>query len=108
MKKKHIDETLTKVVEKILMKHNIQARILFIIIDNAFNNNTFFLILVQNLFAIINCVDITSKEEDENVKNDQMQNIVHVSCLAHVLQLRLQAFLKSVRVNSINDELQKN
>jgi hypothetical protein len=110
MKEKHTKENLTKVVKKILIKHNIQVRILTIIIDNASNNVIFFLELVKNLSTITSCVNVTS-ENDENDEDDdskKIQNIVHVSCLAHVLQLALQAFLDFVRVNSTNDELQKN
>jgi hypothetical protein len=46
--------------------------------------------------------------EYQTLSFDKIQNIVHVFCLAHVLQLALQTFLRSVRVNSTNDELQKN
>jgi hypothetical protein len=112
MKKKHTEEILTKIVEKILIKHNIQARILIIITNNAFNNIIFFLILIKNLNMITSCVNVTSKkkkeEDDEMNDKNKTRNIVHVSCLAHVLQLTLQAFLDSIKINSINDELQKN
>ncbi len=112
MKEKHTEETLTKVVEMILIKHNIQARILIIITDNAFNNIIFFLIVIKNLNMITSCVNVTSKkkkeDDDEMSDKDKTRNIVHVSCLAHVLQLTLQAFLDSIRISSINDELQKN
>jgi pimeloyl-CoA synthetase len=112
MNEKHIEKTLTKVVEKILIKHNIQAQILAITIDNASNNIIFFFLFVKNLSIITNCVDVmieNENEDDEKTMNqEKIQNIVHVSCLAHVLQLALQTFLRSVRVNSINDELQKN
>ncbi len=55
-------------------------------------------------------MNVTFEKDDE--KNDEMsdkkkeRNIVHVSCLAHVLQLTLQTFLDLIRINSINDELQ--
>jgi hypothetical protein len=110
MKENHTKKTLTKVVEKILIKHNIQARILIIITDNAFNNIIFFLILIKNLNMITSCVNVIWKKKKNDEMNDQnkTRNIVHVSCLAHVLQLTLQAFLNSIKINSINDELQKN
>jgi hypothetical protein len=111
MKEKHTDETLTKIVKKILAKHNIQTRILTITIDNAFNNITFFLILIKNLSMITNCVNVISKndeKEDDAQEDEKTRDIVHVFCFAHVLQLTLQIFLNFVRVNSINDELQKN
>jgi hypothetical protein len=66
MNEKHIEETLTKVVEKILIKHNIQARILAITIDNASNNIIFFFLLVKNLSIITNCVDVVIENENED------------------------------------------
>jgi hypothetical protein len=112
MKEKHTNETLTKVIEKILTRHNIQARILIITIDNASNNIIFFLILVKNLNIITSCVNVifekNDEEDDKMSDKEKKRNIVHVSCLAHVLQLTLQTFLNSIKINSINDELQKN
>jgi hypothetical protein len=106
MNMRHTDETMTKVVKKMLEKHNIQNRILVCIIDNAFNNSSFFLKLLTNLIIVSECVNVISSDE---VSNEQDQNkIVHVSCLTHVLQLALKIFLRSVRVKSTNDELQKN
>jgi hypothetical protein len=95
-----------------LTKQNIQARILIITIYNFSNNIIFFLILVKNLNIITSCVNVIFEKNDE--KDDEMsdkekkRNIVHVSCFAYVLQLTLQTFLNSIKVNSINDELQKN
>ncbi len=95
-----------------MTKQNIQARILIITIYNFSNNIIFFLILVKNLNIITSCVNVIFEKNDE--KDDEMsdkekkRNIVHVSCFAYVLQLTLQTFLNSIKVNSINDELQKN
>lgn len=54
---------------------------------------------------ILHTFDTDKSQQDNEINNDEL---THVSCLAHVLQLTLQTFLDSVRVNSINDELQKN
>jgi hypothetical protein len=51
---------------------------------------------------------ISNNDENEEEDDQKKKNIVHVSCLTHVLQLALQVFLNFVRVNSTNDELQKN
>ncbi len=110
MKKRHTNENLTKMMKNILKKHKIEARILVIIIDNVFNNITFFYCLMKSISSISNCVDVSSKN-DEKKKTDENEktfNVVHVFCLTHVLQLTLQTFLDFVRVNSINDQLQKN
>jgi hypothetical protein len=106
MDMRHTGEAMTEVVKKVLEKHNIQDRILACTTDNASNNSSFFLKLLTNLITVPECVDVTSSGE---VSNEQDQDkIVHVPCLAHVLQLALKAFLKSVRVKPTNDELQKN
>jgi hypothetical protein len=111
MKEKHTNETLTKVVKKILTRHNIQTRILIYTIDNVSNNIIFFLILIKNLNIITSCVNVIfekNDEEDDEMSDKKKRNIVHVSCFTYVLQLTLQTFLDSIKINSINDELQKN
>jgi hypothetical protein len=107
MKKKHIEENLFKMIENVLKKHKIIDRILTVIIDNASNNTTFFYCLMKNISNITKCVDIIFENDDEDSENNEI-DLLHVSCLTHVLQLTLQTFLDFVRVNSINDELQKN
>ncbi len=50
-----------------------------------------------------------NEKKDERMNDQEKEwNIVHVSCLAHVLQLTLQTFLDSIKISSINNELQKN
>jgi hypothetical protein len=97
-------------IETVLKKHKIINRILIITIDSASNNTIFFYCLMKSISNITKCVNVTSKsDENERSKSDETEiNLVHVSCLTHVLQLALQAFLNFVRVNSINDQLQKN
>ncbi len=64
---------------------------------------------MKNISNITKCVDIISENDEDDSKNDETKfNLVHVLCLTHVLQFALQAFLDSVRVNSINEQLQKN
>jgi hypothetical protein len=65
MKEKHTEKILTKIIEKILTRYNIQVRILIITIDNASNNIIFFLIFVKNLNIITSCVNITFEKDDE-------------------------------------------
>jgi hypothetical protein len=110
MKKRHTDENLAKVMKNILKKHKIEARILAIITDSAFNNITFFYCLMKSISSISDCVDVSSKNDEKKKtdENEKTLNVVHVPCLTHVLQLTLQTFLDFVRVNSINDQLQKN
>ncbi len=109
MKKKYTENNLFKMIENVLKKHKIINRILTIIIDSAFNNTIFFYCLMKNISNITKCVDIISKNDEDDSKNDETKfNLVHVSCLTHVLQFALQAFLNFVRVNFINEQLQKN
>jgi hypothetical protein len=96
-------------IENVLNKHKIIYRILIIIINNAINNTTFFYCLMKDISNIAKCVDITSKNNENESQNDETKfNFVYVFCLTHVLQLTLQAFLNFVRVNLINNQLQKN
>jgi hypothetical protein len=109
MKKRHIEDNLFKMIKNVLNKHKIINCILIIIINSAINNTTFFYCLMKNISNITKCVDITSKNNENESQNDETEfNLVHVSCLTHVLQLTLQAFLSFVRVNLINDQLHKN
>jgi hypothetical protein len=102
MKKRHTDEDLTKMMKNILKKHKIEARILVIIIDSVFKNITFFYCLMKSISSISDCVDVSSKNDEKKKKTDENEktlNVVHVSCLTHVLQLTLQTFLNFVRIN---------
>jgi hypothetical protein len=88
MNKKHTNENLVEMIENILKKHKIEARILIIIIDSAFNNIIFFYCLVKSIFIIFDCVDVNFEDEKEEInenENEKTSNIVHVSCLTHVL-----------------------
>ncbi len=80
---------------------------LILITDNVSNNTTFFYCLMKNISNITKCVNIIFENDDEDSKNNEI-DLIHVFCLTHVLQLTLQTFLNFVRINSINDELQKN
>jgi hypothetical protein len=110
MKERYTEKNLFTMIETVLEKHKIINRILIITIDSASNNTIFFYCLMKSISNITKCVDVTSKsDENKRSKSDETEiNLVHVSCLTHVLQLALQAFLNFVRVNSINDQLQKN
>ncbi len=64
---------------------------------------------MKDISNITKCVNIISKNNENESQNDETKiNLVHVFCLTHVLQLTLQALLNFVRVNLINDQLQKN
>jgi hypothetical protein len=63
---------LTKIIEKILTKHNIQVHILIITIDNVSNNIIFFLIFVKNLNIITSCVNVIFEKKNE--EDDEMSN----------------------------------
>jgi hypothetical protein len=53
-------------------------------------------------------IENENDNDKKTMNQEKIQNIVHVSCFAHVLQLTLQTFLRFVRVNFINNELQEN
>ena len=98
----HTDVHLARVLKNVIRQHNLQNRVIALTTNNVFNNNILFFDLIRNLMITLENVNIFT-----NTKNDK-HSIIHVSCLVHILQLTLQIFLNNVRVNSINDELQKN
>jgi hypothetical protein len=91
MKKKHIEKNLFKMIENALKKHKIINRILIVITDNVLNNTTFFYYLMKNISNITKCVNIIFENDDENLKNNEI-DLIFVFCLIHVLQLTLQTF----------------
>ena len=72
-----------------------------ITIDNASNNIVMTVILCAELAK----TEIMSDYNDLKLKK-KLEIVQHLSCLAHVFQLVFDAFLKFVKINSVNDEIQ--
>jgi hypothetical protein len=101
----HTGERLALVVMEVLEKHELSHRILGITTDNATNNGTMFTKLTAML-----------KEQLEQ-RNNQMltfsfdpdfrrllESQHHLPCLAHVIQLAVTAFLRTLSIQAHNDE----
>ena len=84
------------------MKHDIDFRIFVLTIDNAGNNGTFYRHLIDFLpdTQYINLFDIG--------KNEFIQFLQHVFCMAHIVQLALKKLLGRIRVSPTNEKFQKN
>ena len=104
VKDSHIDLKLVEVINAILKKHDIENRVLVIIIDNAKNNKIFFADLVNFL---TNQMKNVSNNLQFNESDDSKHDMKHVSCLTHVLQLTIKALLSKIKMNLFNEELQK-
>ena len=107
---RHLDNRLTIIVRELLQKHNIENHFNAVITDNANNNKIFFKNLIKWLknesktVELIHNVDLDYEIDLSRPDNENMQ---HISCLTHVLQLTLKALLDHVRIKSTNDDLQK-
>jgi hypothetical protein len=86
----HIEQKLTKVVQDVVVRHELKERLYVVTNDNAFKN----LIMHTELNHLLRInrifVDVKSNVRD----------VERVSCLAHVIQLILQKFLEKIKIKS--------
>ena len=107
---RHLGSRLAIIVRGLLQKHNIEDRLSAVTTDNAGNNKTFFEGLTKWLkdgseaVGLTHNVDLDYEVDLSRPDNEDMQ---HIPCLAHVLQLALKALLGHVRIKPTNDDLQK-
>lgn len=88
----HSGQELAKVVNDTVTKFDLSQRVISITTDNASNNGT----LMKELNSYL--------EDALNQKLFAFENkIQHVPCLAHIIQLALQALLGKIRINPKND-----
>jgi hypothetical protein len=88
----HLGATLTIVINSILEKYNLLDRVLLIIINNIYNNNT----LIKELNSYIN----------EAIKKRFLNgNITYIPCLTYIIQLALKALLGKIRLTPKNKTL---
>ena len=74
---------------------------MYITTDNTLNNIVMTIILCAKLAK----TEVTSDYNDLKLKK-KLEVVQHLSCLAHVLQLVLDALLKFIKINSVNDKIQ--
>ena len=121
----HTGAMLSKVLLRTLRRHELMGRILAVTTDNAGNNKTMFADMVKHLEDLADFVGFVEAEQGDNdddvlenedaevnmewthIANDN-DSLVHIPCLAHVIQLALQALLGYVKIRPTNEELQKN
>jgi hypothetical protein len=86
---RHSGKTLAQLTASVLRQYKIQRQLLAVTADNASNNNTL------------------RKELALNLQNDGISwdpEIGSVHCLSHVIQLSVEALLKSLRCKAQNEE----
>ena len=88
----HSGAELARVVNGIVMKYRLQSRVISITTDNASNNSS----LVLELNSMIN----TALKKKLVVFDNEIQ---HIPCLSHVIQLALQALLGKIRIRPKNE-----
>lgn len=84
----HSGANLSTVVLKLLQEHQITDRVLAFTTDNASNNNT----LMSSVQEAVQSLDSS---------NDTM--VIHVPCLAHVIQLSLKELLGEMKADPKNN-----
>ena len=95
-------------MRELLQKHNIENRFNVVITNNANNNKIFFENLIKWLKNESKTVELTHNVDldyEINLSRSDNENMQHIFCLTHVLQLILKALLNHVRIKFINDDL---
>ena len=95
----HTGENLAKVVRDCLISVDIHARLFAVTTDNAGNNGT----LTRHLEEMIREIH----REEDITDNVWDYEVMHIPCLAHVVQLSVNCFLKAIKVTAENDSLDK-
>jgi hypothetical protein len=89
---RHSGKTLAEITTSILRQYKIQHQLLAVTADNAANNDT-----LRKELAL--------KLQNDGIQWDSETGSVH--CLSHVIQLAVQALLKSLRCNAQNEETER-
>ena len=92
----HSSAELCGVLERVIQQHQLEGRIISITTDNASNNTT----MMQDVEIMLNSIATS-----DNFISGKIQ---HIPCLAHVLQLGLQALLRRIRIVPSNQEILMN
>ena len=74
---------------------------MYITIDNASNN----IVMTVILHAELAKIEIMSDYNDLKLKK-KLEIVQYLSYFTHMLQLVLDAFLKFIKINSVNNEIQ--
>jgi hypothetical protein len=115
----HTGRHLADLVLSVLSLHNLQSRVLAITTDNASNNGTMMqaletqlqqgLGLIQQTTFNPKLVDVLHRytQSTSHSTRQLVDNIQHIPCLAHVLQLTVKAFLTQLNIESQDDQITK-
>jgi len=87
IKDKHIKSNLSSITEQILQELDIQDRIMIVITDNISNNDVMMIALNETL--------------------QTFSTILHLSCLAHVIQLAVKQLFKLLTLSLKNENEKK-
>jgi hypothetical protein len=86
----HIEQKLTKIVQNVVVRHELKECLYVVTNDNAFNN----LIIHTKLNHLLR-INRIFVDVESNVRD-----VKRVFYLAHVIQLILQKFLKKIKIKS--------
>lgn len=99
----HTGKNLAEILLKNLRQHNLQHRILAITTDNASNNTTLMAELDESLRGELETDSLLEDFQDTTL-SQLISNRHHIPCLAHVLQLAVNALLGKLRIDAPVDD----
>ena len=88
----HTGENFSEIVTPILERYNISKKLFAITTDNAGNNSTLMHFLEQSV---------------QEITEDASYEIFHIPCLAHVIQLAVNAFTNELKVMAENEDFDR-
>jgi hypothetical protein len=99
----HDGSNLASMVLSVLEEYNLSQRVLAVTTDNASNNGTMMTELTNYLYSQLE----QTPQFTSGLLDPLLQSIIysqhHIPCLAHVLQLSVQALLFHLKVDAQND-----
>ncbi len=103
----HEGRNLANIVVRALDAAKLSNRVLSITTDNASNNSTLMVSLVQLLREELNEREVISGEALDPILRKLLEGEYHIPCLAHVIQLIVLALLTKLRLEARNENVER-
>lgn len=102
----HTGENLAEIVLEVLQKHHLTHRLLGVTTDNASNNSTMFSAIASELRAQLSQGTYLHNAIVDSDLAKIIRSQHHIPCLAHVIQLSVNAFLRKLRIEAANEAVE--
>jgi hypothetical protein len=103
----HEGRNLANIVIQALIRDNLSRRILAVTTDNASNNGTLMDALMVSLQQELHERSRISAEAFDPILRNLLATQYHIPCLAHVIQLAVNALLKKLRLDAKNEQVER-